>query len=112
MDVTIDIGNDFTKYPGGRYAQKGPFSGEEFRDEILVPALKRAKDAKVNLLLDNAIGYSSSFLEESFGGLIRLGYTVTQLKEHLSLISSKPVLIDEIWEYILGAAKDTSIPVD
>ena len=112
MDVTIDIGNDFTKYPGGRYAQKGPFSGEQFRDEVLVPALNEASSDKVNLLLDNAIGYSSSFLEESFGGLVRLGFSVTQLKEHLSLVSSKPVLIDEIWEYIHSAAKDTSIPVD
>jgi hypothetical protein len=70
----INIGKDFTRIPGGRYRKYGPYSGEEFREEVLVPALK-GHDC-VTVYLDDVETYMSSFLEEAFGGLIR--------KEHFS----------------------------
>jgi len=60
---------DFTKYPGPRFKKLGPNSGEEFREDYLVEALK--KDSEVSVNLDGVIGYGSSFLEEIFGGIIR-----------------------------------------
>ena len=69
----INVATDFTRYPGGRYRQDGDFSGEEFRDDVLVPALRKARatSTRVVVVLDGATGYPSSFLEEAFGGLVR-----------------------------------------
>ena len=69
---TISIADDFTRYPGGRYRKHGKGSGEEFRDAFLVPMLE--KEEEVVIILDGTAGYSSSFLEEAFGGLVRRGY--------------------------------------
>jgi hypothetical protein len=65
---------DFSRYPAGRTRRDGPFSAERFRDDVLVPALKAAVEShsRVVVKLDGVFGYSSSFLEETFGGLIRL----------------------------------------
>lgn len=35
----IRIAEEFTDAPGGRYISDGPFSGEQFRKEMLEPAL-------------------------------------------------------------------------
>ena len=72
MNINILV-KDFTDTPGARYKSQGSFSGEEFRDDILYPkfieSLKENKVLTVNL--DGGYGYGSSFLEESFGGLVR-----------------------------------------
>lgn len=67
----ICIAEEFSKYPGGRVYADGEFSGERFREEYLVPALR--ENEKVVVQMDGALGYGSSFLEEAFGGLIRQG---------------------------------------
>lgn len=60
---------EFTKYPGPRYINLGSNSGEKFREEYLITALKESSEISVNL--DGVLGYGSSFLEEIFGGLVR-----------------------------------------
>lgn len=71
--MIINVVEDFTDTPGARYKTQGSFSGEEFRDKILYPkfikALKENEILTVNL--DGGYGYGSSFLEETFGGLVR-----------------------------------------
>jgi hypothetical protein len=95
----IDIGTDFSRFPAGRYRSDGKFSGERFRDDILVPALRSHQE--VVLKLDGTMGFGSSFLEEVFGGLIRSGqFTAEQISSILRLESSDKSLIDEIYEYI------------
>ena len=68
----ISIAEDFSTTPAGRYCRDGKFSGEAFRDNFLVPALQ--EEEKVQVVLDGTRGYGSSFLEETFGGLVRNGY--------------------------------------
>lgn len=98
----IDIPVDFTRYPAGRYRSDGKFSGERFRDDLLVPALRAAKF--VQLKLDGTAGYGSSFLEEVFGGLVRSGeFSADQLLEAIKLESKDSSLIDEIHEYITAS---------
>lgn len=65
----IKIATDFSRTPGGRYRSDGPASGEEFREDILIPALSHGDTVTIDL--DGARGYPSSFLEEAFGGLVR-----------------------------------------
>ena len=67
------INATFEGTPGGRFKSEGDFSGEDFRDSILIP--KYLEAVKQNQLLcinlDGGYGYGSSFLEEAFGGLVR-----------------------------------------
>jgi len=80
----ITIGTDYTSVPGGRFESYGEFSGENFRDSVLVPALRDFEDVRV--FLDGTKSYMSSFLEEAFGGLIRVrGYSYEELKKRLKV---------------------------
>jgi hypothetical protein len=90
----ISIASDYSTSPAGRTPADGPFNGQRFRDDILVPALRDAikQNAIVVVDLDGAFSYSSSFLEEVFGGLVRLGaFSVPDIKGHLELRSSNPI---------------------
>lgn len=68
--VHIDIAKDFSPTPGGRYRADGRWSGEEFRETFLVPALRAGNSVEVDL--DGPLGFTTSFLEEAFGGLVRI----------------------------------------
>lgn len=77
--VHIDIGKDFSPTPGTRYRADGPWSGEQFREEVLEPAFERASQVIVHL--DSIKGYSASFFEEAFGGIVRkYGYAAVRKK--------------------------------
>ncbi|MEW6164512.1 MAG: STAS-like domain-containing protein [Pseudomonadota bacterium] len=103
----ISIAKDFSDCPAGRYAKDGPFSGERFRDELLIPALLKAGSVEVNL--DGALGYGSSFLEEAFGGLVReKGYTSRDLHNRLQITSAMPMYVERIWSYIDDADRNRS----
>lgn len=66
--VLVDV-SKFSQTPGGRFRDEGEYSGEEFRETVLVPLLDRGDDIIVDL--DAPLGVTSSFLEEVFGGLVR-----------------------------------------
>jgi hypothetical protein len=89
MNQTIRIASDYTKYPGPRYREHGPFSGEQFREEQLSPALKAviASGDVLTIVLDGVAGYGSSFLEEAFGGLVREGFRREDIHGHLVIVA-------------------------
>lgn len=89
---------EFSRFPAGRYRSDGPASGEEFRESMLAPALR---GDPVLVLLDGTMGYGSSFLEEAFGGLVRVsGFTRPDLEQRLTLRATDNSLVDEVWQYI------------
>lgn len=95
----IDIASVFTRFPAGRYREDGPFSGERFRDDLLIPALEEHEKVSVNL--DGTMGYGSSFLEEVFGGLLRKpAFAAQDLNARIELCSKDRSLISEIREYL------------
>lgn len=96
--AVIDVAVDFTRFPAGRYREDGRFSGERFRDEFLIPALKKREPFIVKL--DGTMGYGSSFLEEAFGGLARAGLNPKEVLALLELKSRDQSLVDEIECYI------------
>jgi STAS-like domain of unknown function (DUF4325) len=99
MTKQIKILEDFTRYPAGRYVSDGGFSGERFRKELLVPALNMADT--VEIYLDGTLGYGSSFLEEAFGGLVRIeGLKSSDLLKRLVFVSNDETLITEIRQYL------------
>jgi hypothetical protein len=99
----INVAKDFSRYPAGRFKTDGPYSGEGFRDQCLVPILKSSSGATINL--DGTRGYGSSFLEEAFGGLVRDGYSADKINTAFKLYSSDKSLIKEIEDYINSATQ-------
>ena len=65
---TIRFTQEFTDTPGGRFKQHGDFSGEQFREEILRPALEQ--NDQVILDLNGAFSFPPSFIDEALGVLI------------------------------------------
>ena len=95
----IRVAEDFTRFPAGRYISDGRYSGQRFRQDFIVPALKSADSVRIEL--DGALAYGSSFLEEAFGGLLRdEGFTSADLDNRNVPVSSDSVLIAEIREYL------------
>ena len=95
---TIRVASEFSRYPAGRFKSDGPFSGEHFRDRFLVPSMKYG--GLVEIEMDGTRGYGSSFLEEAFGGLIRLGYDANTVKHKFIIKTSNASLLREISDYI------------
>jgi|CXWL01.1.fsa_nt_gi hypothetical protein len=104
-DKTINVAEDFNLYPFARYKNQSDSSGEEFRDNILVPALKSFD--KVKVILDGTEGYGSSWFDESFAGIVRKGILSKEdLLKKLDLVSEEdPSYINEIKKYISEASR-------
>lgn len=103
--MTIDIARDFSLEPIGRYVSDSPVSGEVFREHLLWPALCESQEVQV--VLDGTEGYGSSFLEESFGGLIR-HHDITEqgFADRVRVVSIEdPSLIIEIQGYVADAQR-------
>lgn len=98
----LSIARDFTRHPAGRYRSDGPYSGEQFRDDFLVPAMETGDKVKIDL--DGVRGFGSSFLEEAFGGLVRKGYSPESVLAIFTLQSSDPSIVAEIEDYIRHGA--------
>lgn len=102
--ITIDVGSDFSRVPAGRVRSDGRYSGESFREDCLVPALRKAD--KVRIALDGALGYGSSFLEEAFGGLLRVhDFNLEDISNKIVLESEDALLIMEIKQYLSEASQ-------
>jgi hypothetical protein len=96
----IDVGKHFSRFPSGRYEKNGTTSGEAFRKKLLEPAL-RADGDRVQVLFDGTVGYGSSFLEEAFGGLVRIsGFSSHDLLARFDFVSKDDALLSELKEYI------------
>lgn len=92
--VRISVKHDFSPYPGGRFRADGDFSGEAFREDVLLPAIEAAlaQGGRVEVSLGGVAGYASSFLEEAFGGTIRAAiapYSI--IKETLEVRAEDPL---------------------
>lgn len=94
MKDTITIATDFCRAPAGRYRKNGDFTGEVFRDDILVPALLNPDFAKVYINLDGLDGVGSSFWDEAFGEMIRKGLVSTEvIKNKMELVCTDDVYL-------------------
>lgn len=100
MDIMV---NKMKSLPGPRFRHQGPGSGEEFRDDHLIPVFDST--VKVNDILtmdmDGAPkGYPTSFLEEAFGGLASKRGTDLVKRTIRIQCTDEPLLIREIEHYI------------
>lgn len=104
----INIATHFSTVPAGRYPSDGEYNGQRFREEHLLPSLKR--EDRVVVEIDGTAGYGSSFLEEAFGGLVRKGYfTAAQLHKKLEIRTTDPAYRPyeaSIWRFIDQAKRE------
>lgn len=74
---------DFTATPGGRYREYGPYSGEEWAEDYLIPAFR--EDWQTIIVdLDGAYGLPIGFIDEAFYMLGR-EYGYLMLRERLRI---------------------------
>lgn len=103
--MIINICKEFSETPGARYISEGEHSGEEFRENYLIPCFEKAKEQgeKLVIELDGGYGYPTSFLEEAFGGLARIENPDVVLSILSFVSEDEPSLIEEIQGYIKNA---------
>lgn len=110
--MKIKIAKDFSKSPGPRYRNEGRYSGEEFRETVLSPKVVEAIRTSEQLIIDfdGTYGFGTSFLEEAFGGLIRIdNLSLQDLMRVIKFISiEEPDLIDEVNRYLNDAAREAN----
>jgi hypothetical protein len=106
----INIANDFSPYPAGRYRKEGDTSGEAFLQDVLLGKLLAAifSQSILEINLDGMNGYPSSFISGSFGKLANeLGKVVGKndanslLSKHINFICTdsatrKQAILDEL----------------
>lgn len=104
MSITIDVAKEFSPLPFGRYPADGQNSGTRFREEVLKKALSRS-DKEILIDFTNVrIGVGSSFLEESFGGLVRAGYDAEELKDRIHVTGGLAAYPSQVTRFIDRAA--------
>lgn len=88
--MRIFVATQYTRKLGPRYISqsKKHDTGEEFRERHLLPALQDCIRRKEMLFVvfDGCSGAGVSFLEESFGGLIRAGVAYQDIKDYLRIV--------------------------
>lgn len=105
MTHAIVVAQQFSRSPGGRTRDDGPFSGQRFREEFLVPALQD-KDSKFEVDLRGALTLGSSFLDEAFGGLVRVhGYGPRELKQRMDVHADIDMYVSKVWSYVDDAGR-------
>ena len=107
--MEIIICKDFTDAPGPRFKCQGDFSGEEFREGLLISKFEESvrNGEKLIINFDGTFGYPTSFLEEAFGGL-KEKYDKKLILKTLDFISNDEIgLIDEVKGYIESDERKT-----
>lgn len=94
----------FSKTIGARFITDGPCSGQEFRENLLMPKFENLHKGKKLLIdFDGTYGYPPSFIEEAFGGLARI-FEPSKVLSGLEFKSDEePSLIDDVIRCINNA---------
>ena len=106
-NIILKISKDFTQTPGARYKKQGEFSGEDFRDRLLIPKFKEAQNEGKKLLvdLDGCYGFLSSFIDEAFGGLT-IEFGKQEVKKILSIKSNDESSLIELIDTVIDEWDD------
>lgn len=95
---TIKLAIDFSRFPIGRNDNEGEFNGDKFKREVLLPRwqeLDHNHNENLIIDLDGIAGVGRSFLDSSFGVLLRdKVFTENDLKKRI-VFQSKDLQIKE-----------------
>lgn len=106
--IKLKLSTDFSDTPGGRFIDEGDYSGELFRDSLLIKKVNDAEEKGdfLEIDFDGCYGIGTSFLEESFGGLVRK-YHKRNLLNRMRFISTEDETIPgNIEKYIKKAEEE------
>lgn len=102
--IRISVADDFTRFPSGRI--DGPYCGERFRKDHIVPLLK-STNKFIEIDLDGTLGFSNVFLDEAFGGLIKKeNFDLKDLQGRLFIKSKIECYVNVVWDAILEAHEE------
>ena len=94
---------EYTKFPGGRFIDLGPYSGEDFRDKVLREKLKSGKTIEIDAT-GVVTSFSPSFLDEAFGEIAK-EYGIENFTQKIKLFSDdNPGLSEKMMYYAKRAA--------
>lgn len=97
----IRVAERFSRNLGLRYRTDGSWSGTEFLEDVLLPALEKAMrdDDVVVVNFDGVSGTPTSFLEEAFGGVLRrhLDWSLDDVKSILRIEAPQS---PRLWPYL------------
>lgn len=102
--TVIDIGKDFSKTPFGRFLTDGSNSATRFREELLKPAFNSNDERVIIDFSRVTLGVGSSFLEESFGGLVRGGVPANDILERIEVKGGLPMYSTQIKRFVERAS--------
>lgn len=113
MNTAIAVA-DFSRFPICRTPEDGDKNGRVFREEHLLPKIQEAdrSNGTVEISLEGVVGFSPTFLDEAFGGLVSENrYTPARLRELLRVKPAAPfhnAFIEELWEIVDDAQEETN----
>jgi len=99
----ISLVKDFSEFPGGRLKKDGPFSGEEFRERFLVKAIAEGNPLIIDL--NGAYSIPPSFLDESFGSLVKLHGIILVKKLFRIILDDDPDAMRELQDIFKTRSK-------
>jgi len=107
-NISLNVAQDFYPRPAGRYAVDGKYTGEGFRKKLLVPNLnKLSENDKLIIDFTGVTMAGSSFLEEAFGGLVRVEkFDGRKLLNQLDIVSPRIIIKQRILDYINDAIRN------
>lgn len=103
-EIRYIVANSFSKWPGGRKRSNGTHSGEEFREDVARALLDKYEVVVFDL--SGSAGYSSGFLDEAFGGLVKY-FGLADIKRRVRIeANDDPGAVEIAWARIHDAAKE------
>lgn len=101
-DKVYEVAKAFSRFPGGRRRANGDYSGEQFREDVVLPLLEEYDH--VTFDLTGSAGYSSGFLDEAFGELGAI-MPLDEISERVQLkADDDPDAVEIAWERIRDAS--------
>ncbi|MBU1558035.1 STAS-like domain-containing protein [Patescibacteria group bacterium] len=85
--ITINLAKEADEFLGARYPEESDVNGEEFRENVLLPAFKKYKNIIIDI--EDVIGFTWSFLDEAFGGSVWAMGGIGNIELRLSISATK-----------------------
>jgi len=101
----INVANDFSVLPAGRYVTDGDYTGEHFYRFLVKNLEELPPNEVIEINFDGVLGAGSSFLEQSFAELVRQGnISKSDFKKRFKIIANDhPEIISKVQRYVEGA---------
>lgn len=124
MNAQISVARDFSRFPAGATRQDGPYSGQAFYEDILVPLIIQGGYKKIEIILDGTLGYGSSWLCAAFENVDKFTFKnmnfvstdtslIKEIKEYVENKKHKKIIVEkDYFQHFLKHAKDLSVEIE